>query len=129
MHRLAVEYPLYCKVAPSRESVKLPTNPLKRATLRHCSRGIVAPLTVVSRPELQNVRPISKLPTTPHKVPSTLTPPLVPLGTDCKSHLTSDVQPGKQTSNLKQSLSTAYMMRHALKVSNIVFSDMKHAVF
>lgn len=83
MHCLVLEYPLYCNVAPSRESIKLPMTPPNTAMSIQGNAGRVAPLTDVRNPDTQKVIPINRLPAMPHSVPNVLTPPLVPLGTVC----------------------------------------------
>lgn len=77
------EQPLYCRVAPSKESAKFPITPPNNASTRHGKADSVAPLADVKKLASQNVIPMSKLPAIPDSVPSMLTPPLVPFGTGC----------------------------------------------
>lgn len=77
------EQPLYCRVAPSKESVKFPITPPNNASTRQGKADSVAPLADVKKLASQNVIPMSKLPAIPDNVPSMLTPPLVPFGTGC----------------------------------------------
>lgn len=77
------EQPLYCRVAPSKESVKFPIAPPNNASTRQGKADSVAPLADVKKLASQNVIPMSRLPAMPDSVPNMLTPPLVPFGTGC----------------------------------------------
>lgn len=78
--------PLNCKVAPSRESMTLPSNPAiaERGTTSSCFRATEVVHFVVKNPTITNVSPTTLPAAIAANNPVFVTPPFVPLRTGLK---------------------------------------------
>jgi len=78
-----VQNPLNCKVAPNRESIRLPHNPASAATgiTKSCLSATSNTHFVVKNPMSTNASPITPPAAAAARRPANVTPPFVPLRT------------------------------------------------